>query len=129
MRKNAPARTAILLTLIALVFQPIFAAQATSQAQKTQPAPKAEKADKTKLEAALKGFDAFAAKFMADWKVPGMAISVVEGGRVVFAQGFGMRDVGQSLKVTPHTLFAIGSFSKALTATDIGILVDEGRVA
>lgn len=127
--KDAPARTAILLTLIALVFQPIFAAQAFPQAQKTQPAPKAEKADKTKLEAALKGFDAFAAKLMADWKVPGMAISVVKGGRVVYAQGFGMRDVGQSLKVTPHTLFAIGSCSKALTATDIGILVDEGRVA
>ncbi|MDH4270612.1 MAG: serine hydrolase, partial [Candidatus Aminicenantes bacterium] len=124
--KKAITRAAILLLFVALVFHPVFAGQATPQAQKTQAAQKAEKA---KFEAALKGFDAWAAKMMTERKVPGLAISVVKGGQVMYARGFGMRDVRQGLQVTPHTLFAIGSCTKAFTAADIGILVDEGKVA
>jgi len=76
----------------------------------------------------LKGFNEFVTKGMADWKVPGMAISIVKDGKVIFAEGFGFRDVKQGLKVTPQTLFAIGSCSKAFTATAVGILADEGKV-
>ncbi len=76
----------------------------------------------------LKGFTEFVAKGMAEWKVPGMAISIIKDGKVVFAEGFGFRDIKQSLKVTPRTLFAIGSCTKAFTATAVGILVDEGKV-
>jgi len=86
------------------------------------PAPKeAKKPD-------LKGFSEQVAKLVADWKVPGMAVSIVMDGKVVFAEGFGLRDVPKNLKVTPHTIFAIGSCSKAFTATAMGILVDEGKV-
>jgi CubicO group peptidase (beta-lactamase class C family) len=127
--KRASARVVILSILIALVFHPVFSSQAAQQTQKAQPAAKAEKAEKTEPKLDLKGFDEFAAKLLADWKVPGMAISVVKGGKVIYAQGFGMRDVKLGLKVTPHTLFAIGSCSKAFTAADMGILVDEGKVA
>lgn len=76
----------------------------------------------------LKGFNEFVTKGMAEWKVPGLAISIVKDGNVIFAEGFGFRDVKQNLKVTPQTLFAIGSCSKAFTATAVGILVDEGKV-
>ena len=77
----------------------------------------------------LKGFNDFVTKIMAEWKVPGMAVAIVKDGQVVFAEGFGFRDVKQGLKVTPHTLFPIGSASKAFTAAGVGILVDEGKVA
>lgn len=76
----------------------------------------------------LKGFNEFVAGIMAEWKVPGMAVAIVKDGQVVFAEGFGLRDVKQGLKVTPHTLFPIGSASKAFTAAGVGILVDEGKV-
>ncbi len=76
----------------------------------------------------LKGFREFVVKAMAEWKVPGMAVSIVKDGKVIFAEGFGLRDVKQGLKVTPHTIFPIGSCSKAFTAADVGILVDEGKV-
>lgn len=76
----------------------------------------------------LKGFREFVAKTMAEWKVPGMAVAIVKDGKVIFAEGFGLRDVQQGLKVTPHTIFPIGSCSKAFTAADVGILVDEGKV-
>ncbi len=76
----------------------------------------------------LRGFSEFVAKTMAEWKVPGMAVAIVKDGKVVFAEGFGFRDVERGLKVTPHTIFPIGSCSKAFTAADVGILVDEGKV-
>ena len=76
----------------------------------------------------LKGFSEFVTKTMAEWKVPGMAVAIVKDSKVIFAEGFGFRDVEQGLKVTPRTIFPIGSSSKAFTAADVGILVDEGKV-
>ena len=85
-------------------------------------------ATKKAPEINLKGFPEYVEKAMKEFKVPGLAISIVKDGKVVFAQGFGFRDVKKGLKVTPQTLFAIGSSSKAFTATAMGILVDEGTL-
>lgn len=76
----------------------------------------------------LKGLDKFINEMMAEWNVPGLAISVVQDGRLVYSQGFGLRDVDKSLPVTPQTLFAIGSCTKAFTAATMGILVDERKL-
>ena len=76
-----------------------------------------------------KSFAAFVQKTLADWKVPGVGVAVVKGGKVVLAEGYGFRDIDKKLPVTPRTLFAIGSSSKAFTATTVGIMVDEGKVA
>jgi CubicO group peptidase (beta-lactamase class C family) len=76
----------------------------------------------------LTGFDKFVTKTMEEWKVPGLGISIVKDGKVIFSKGFGFRDVKKGLKVTPKTLFAIGSCSKAFTAVTMGILVDEGKL-
>ena len=86
----------------------------------------AEKAPDPKAQ--LKGFPEFVTKTMAEWKVPGMAIAIVKDGKVIFSDGFGYKDVKNKLKVTPRTLFAIGSSSKAFTATTVGILADEGKL-
>jgi len=74
------------------------------------------------------GFDGFVEQVMKDWKVPGLAVAVVKDGKVIYAKGFGYRDVKKGLKVTPDTLFAIGSCSKAFTATAMAILADEGKL-
>lgn len=76
----------------------------------------------------LKGFDGFVEQVMKDWKVPGIAVAIVKDGKIVYAQGYGNRDVKRGLKVTPDTLFAIGSCSKAFTAAALGILVDEKKL-
>jgi CubicO group peptidase (beta-lactamase class C family) len=76
----------------------------------------------------LNGFDGVVAQVMKDWKVPGIAVAIVKDGKVVYAQGYGFRDVKQQLKVTPDTLFAIGSCSKAFTAAALGLLVDEKKL-
>lgn len=76
----------------------------------------------------LKGFPEQVSRLQTDWKVPGLAVSIVKDGKIIFAEGFGYRDVERNLKVTPHTVFAIGSCTKAFTATAMGMLVDEGKV-
>src|SRR5688572_27532554 len=60
--------------------------------------------------------DAFTAKAVRDWQVPGLAVSVVKDGRVVFAKGYGVRELGKQAPADAQTLFAIGSTTKAMTA-------------
>ena len=85
-------------------------------------------AQKSAQEESLKGFSEFVNATMQEWKVPGLAIAIVKDGKVIFSEGFGYRDVTKELKVTPQTLFAIGSCTKAFTAALVGILVDEGKL-
>jgi CubicO group peptidase (beta-lactamase class C family) len=68
-------------------------------------------------------------RLMARDQIPGVAVGVVERGHLSFARGFGYRDLEQRLPVTPDTLFALGSCSKAFTATAVALLADEGRIA
>jgi len=60
--------------------------------------------------------------------IPGMALVVVKDDAVVLAHGFGVADIDTKRPVTPETLFAIGSSTKAFTATLVGMLVDEGKM-
>ena len=110
MRMTNRFRLSIVLSLFILSFSPAFAAPQISEPPQ------------------LQGFDAFATSVMAEWKVPGLAIAVVQDGKIVYARGFGYRDLDKKLPVTPHTIFGIGSCSKAFTATTMGILVDEGKL-
>lgn len=81
-----------------------------------------------RVRAALEGIDPIIEQALADSGVPGLAIAVVAADEVVFARGYGFRDVEAQLPVTPETLFAIGSTTKAFTAFIIGTLVDEGKL-
>jgi len=76
----------------------------------------------------LGDFDAYVAKAMKDWKVPGMAIAIVRNDSVVFAKGYGVRKLGDPTPVDPRTVFAIGSASKAFTTAAIAMLVDDGKM-
>ena len=60
--------------------------------------------------------------------MPGCAVGIVEGGRLVYARGFGLRDVKRGLPVTERTNFPIKSGTKAFTATAAAMLVDEGKL-
>jgi CubicO group peptidase (beta-lactamase class C family) len=75
----------------------------------------------------LDGFDAQVEQALADFRVPGVAIGIVRDGRVVYSRGFGFRDLESRLPVTPQTVFAIGSSTKAFTTYALGLQVDQGR--
>ncbi len=80
------------------------------------------------LEARLKEIDDYATKAMRDWNVPGFAIAIVKDDRVVFAKGYGVRELGKPTPVDEHTLFAIASNTKAFTAAALATLVDAGKI-
>jgi CubicO group peptidase (beta-lactamase class C family) len=78
--------------------------------------------------APFQGLDAYVVKAMQDWKVPGLALAIVHNDSVVVLKGYGVRTLGKSEPVNEHTLFAIGSSSKAFTATLAAMMVDEGKM-
>ncbi|GAB4179506.1 MAG: hypothetical protein Fur006_12820 [Coleofasciculaceae cyanobacterium] len=71
------------------------------------------------------------AKIQAEMKgqnVKGMAVAIVQNGKVVFQQGFGVRDTETNAPITPQTLFRIGSTTKTLTAIALMQLVEAGQL-
>ena len=63
----------------------------------------------------LAGFETFMEKVMADWNTPGAGVGIVYRDKLVYAHGFGYRDYGRKLPVTPQTLFQIASNTKLFT--------------
>ena len=76
----------------------------------------------------MESVEPFITEQLAAWEVPGCAVAAVRDGRVELSAGWGLRDREAGLPVTQDTLFAIGSTTKAFTATTIGALVDEGML-
>src|SRR5262249_26211657 len=62
------------------------------------------------------------------WEVPGVAAGIVRDGKVIYLEGHGVKQIGGKDKVTPDTLFAIASCTKAFTTTAMAKLVGEGRL-
>ena len=83
----------------------------------------------TELEARLKRLEErMEAERIAN-HIPGLALAVVKDDKVVLARGFGLADVERERPVTAETIFAIGSSTKAFTATLVGMLQDEDELA
>ncbi|HEY9669754.1 MAG TPA: serine hydrolase, partial [Coleofasciculaceae cyanobacterium] len=70
----------------------------------------------------------FIVNTMQEWNVPGLAIAIVKDNEIIFSEGFGLRSIEQGLEVTPKTLFAIGSCTKAFTTMAMSILVERGKL-
>ena len=80
------------------------------------------------LTSRLKEIDEYAAQAGRDWKVPGLAVAIVKDDKVVFAKGYGVRELNKPDPVDKDTLFAIASNTKAFTAAALAILIDEGKL-
>src|SRR5258708_15103820 len=65
---------------------------------------------------------------MRELHVPGVAIGIIQDGKVILAKGYGVRELGQSATVTPDTIFAVGSMTKSFTAVTVAAMVDEGKL-
>jgi CubicO group peptidase (beta-lactamase class C family) len=65
---------------------------------------------------------------MEEQGVPGASVAVGVGGAVIWSEGFGWADIEQRVPVTTLTRFRIGSVSKTMTATGLGLLVERGLV-
>jgi N-acyl-D-aspartate/D-glutamate deacylase/CubicO group peptidase (beta-lactamase class C family) len=73
--------------------------------------------------------DKLVAAAVEKFEVPGAAVAVVRDDKVVYLKGVGARKKGEPDPVTPDTVFAIASCSKAFTATGVAVLVADGKMA
>lgn len=62
------------------------------------------------------------------YQLPGIAVGVIENGRIVFAKGYGETVYGSGDPITENTLFKIASNSKAMTASLLARLVQQGKL-
>jgi CubicO group peptidase (beta-lactamase class C family) len=79
-------------------------------------------------DARAKELDAFIEQARARFNVPGIAVAVVQGGKVSYEKGFGVRELGKKDPVTPSTLFMMGSITKSMTTMMEATLVDAGKL-
>lgn len=63
-----------------------------------------------------------------DGTLPGLAVAVVFQDKVVYAKGFGVREMGKPDTIDADTVFQLASVSKPLGATVIAALVGEGKI-
>ncbi len=71
--------------------------------------------------------DAYVTEQMRDLKIPGVALGIVQGDRIVHVQGFGVADE-TGRPVTAQTPFRIGSITKSFTALAVMQLVETGNI-
>lgn len=112
-----------LVTLILLAFGLQLPAQPASRKKKETTAVASQS-----LAQQVAALDAYIAKAREDWKVPGLAVAIVQGDKVLLSKGYGVLQSGAAQAVDEHTLFAIASNSKAFTSAALAMLVDEGKL-
>lgn len=73
--------------------------------------------------------DAYVARAMKTFDVPGISVAIVKDNQVVLAKGYGVRKLGESTPVDERTMFGIGSNTKAFTSAALASLVDAGKIS
>ncbi|HFB64887.1 MAG TPA: serine hydrolase [Aeromonadales bacterium] len=75
-----------------------------------------------------RSIDKLVLKTMQAYSVPGVAIGVIQAGKIVHLKGYGVASIKNQQRVNGNTLFKIASNSKAFTAAALALLVDEGKL-
>lgn len=75
-----------------------------------------------------KPVDEVVEKALKAFQAPGCAVVIVKDGEIIHLKGYGVREQGRPEPVTPDTVFAIASCTKAFASTLVAMLVDEGKL-
>src|SRR5574341_2377569 len=81
------------------------------------------------MSMSLARFESFILEKMSETRLPGLSAALVQDGRMIWARGFGFRDVDRGLPSTPRTLYGIASVTKSFTCLAIMQLAEEGELA
>ena len=117
-----PAKDAWLSLLIGFALSVVNLPEGSSAAELQKSTAPME----ARIEAMIPDLEAYIASGMKDFGVPGLAIGIVTGDRLVYGRGFGVRSKGGAA-VDTRTVFQIGSTTKAFLATTMAITVDRGK--
>lgn len=126
MKKNCNKFAVILSTLILLgtCWQTCSLAATDTVKQSTITA---DKLTTPALPTNINEFAQYVEKTRQQWQIPGIAIAIVQNDKIIFAKGFGVKKLGSSDAVDPHTIFEIGSMSKAFTSALVAAMIDEKK--
>lgn len=83
--------------------------------------------DEADVQTAIGALDGIVGDAMAATGVPGIAVAVVYNDEVVFADGWGLRRVGEPDEVDADTVFQVASVSKPVTSTIVAGVVGQGK--
>jgi CubicO group peptidase (beta-lactamase class C family) len=83
----------------------------------------------TRVAAAVGRLDEIIREVLSVTGVPGLAASVVHRGELVYAKGFGIRDLRTGAPVNSRTVFRLASVSKSLSSTVVAGIVGRGRAS
>src|SRR5215212_6565263 len=112
---------ALAASIVLTPFQTAAFAQGTQAAASAQAAPD--------MGARLAAIEKAIEEKRKELHIPGISLVIVKDDRVVYSRGLGLKDVARNLPVTPDTLFAIGSSSKAFTAMAAAMSADDGKLS
>ena len=110
------------LTIIALV-----SVNFANAALATEPL-RADTAMADRVLAQIPEIEDYIAGGMKEFDIPGLAVGIVAGDKLVYAKGFGVRSKSGGLPVDAQTVFQIGSTTKAFLAATEAIMVDRGKL-
>jgi CubicO group peptidase (beta-lactamase class C family) len=121
-------RSLNLALVAALLLSALHAATPRASAQVNAQAREATRAS-TELDAKLAAIEKAVEEGRLKRGIPGLSLVIVKDDRVIYMKGLGYRDFERKVPVTPDTLFAIGSSTKAFTAMLVAMGADEGRIS
>ncbi len=78
--------------------------------------------------AAQKKIETEAQRLIDEQKTPGIAVGIMKDGQIIYAKGFGLANLETGTKVTPDSVFEIGSNTKQFTAASIVLLSEQGKL-
>ena len=89
---------------------------------------KSDTATEDRVQALIPAIEAYIASGMRGFDVPGLALGIVAGDKLIYAKGFGVRSKSGGMPVDTRTIFQIGSNAKAFLAATEAIMVDRGKL-
>jgi CubicO group peptidase (beta-lactamase class C family) len=118
------AASVLVCCLVAAALLSLSVSAATRAAE----ASKSDAAMAARIQSLLPALEPYIAAGMKAFDVPGLAVGIVSGNRLVYAKGFGARSKASAVPVDTHTVFQIGSTTKAFLAATMAIAVDRGKL-
>ena len=113
---------------LGLAATPTLAEDAGKPLLKTPVAPVPPLFDQADIDKATAALDGIVERAMKRTGLPGVAVGVVYKDKVIYAKGFGVREVGKPGKIDPDTVFLLASVSKPIASTVVAKLVGDGVV-
>ena len=76
----------------------------------------------------IKALDNFIVEGIEKWEPPGLAVTVVKNGEIVFTKTYGVTNIDTQQPINSNTLFGCMSTTKAFVAAGLAMLVDDGKL-